>query len=72
MATNALDDTILDFYDQNDAIAGDDAGERTRLLKKLGQQLQERFLQIFGVSCICLRFNTPSSCRWLTWIHRHP
>ncbi|KAH0526519.1 hypothetical protein TsFJ059_009823 [Trichoderma semiorbis] len=48
MATNALDDTILDFYDQNDAIAGDDADERTRLLRKLGQQLQERFLQIFG------------------------
>ncbi|KAL6816078.1 P-loop containing nucleoside triphosphate hydrolase protein [Trichoderma camerunense] len=50
MATNALDDTILDFYDQNDAIAGDDADERTRLLKKLGQQLQERFLQIFGMA----------------------
>ncbi|KAL7946006.1 P-loop containing nucleoside triphosphate hydrolase protein [Trichoderma barbatum] len=48
MATNALDNTILDFYDQNDAIAGDDADERARLLRKLCQQLQEGFLQQFG------------------------
>ncbi|KAL7935361.1 P-loop containing nucleoside triphosphate hydrolase protein [Trichoderma chlorosporum] len=48
MATNALDDTILDFYDQNNAITGDDADERSRLLRKLCEQLQEKFLQQFG------------------------
>lgn len=48
MATNALDDTILDFYDHNDAIAGENADERARLLRKLCQQLQEGFLQKFG------------------------
>lgn len=61
MATNALDDTILDFYDHNDAIAGENADERARLLRKLCQQLQEGFLQKFGVSLLLLPFNTAST-----------
>ncbi|KAM0258384.1 hypothetical protein ACHAQJ_003859 [Trichoderma viride] len=37
MATNALDNTILDFYEKNDAIAGDDGDERTRLAPITGR-----------------------------------
>ncbi|KAL6873091.1 P-loop containing nucleoside triphosphate hydrolase protein [Trichoderma novae-zelandiae] len=48
MATNALDDTILDFYEHNNAIVGDDVDERIRLVRKLSQQLREGFLQQFG------------------------
>jgi hypothetical protein len=56
MATNALDDTILDFYKDNDAIAGDDGDERYRLVRKLSKQLQEGFLQQFGASFPYSRF----------------
>ncbi|PTB67011.1 P-loop containing nucleoside triphosphate hydrolase protein [Trichoderma citrinoviride] len=48
MATNALDETILDFYEHNNAIAGEDVDERVRLVRKLSQQLREAFLQQFG------------------------
>ncbi|EHK17444.1 uncharacterized protein TRIVIDRAFT_160288 [Trichoderma virens Gv29-8] len=50
MATNALDDAILEFYDHNEGIAGDDMEEKSRLLRKLSQQLQEGFLQQFGAN----------------------
>ncbi|KAH6608629.1 hypothetical protein Trco_001975 [Trichoderma cornu-damae] len=48
MATNALDETILDFYEQNHDLAGEDEDERSRLARKLSQQLREGFLQQFG------------------------
>ncbi|KAK5988275.1 ATP-dependent Clp protease ATP-binding subunit ClpC-like protein [Cladobotryum mycophilum] len=47
LATNALDNTILEFYDKNSAMAGDDDTEKSRLVKKLSQRLQEEFLQTF-------------------------
>jgi hypothetical protein len=50
MATNALDETILDFYEHNGAIAGEDVDERVRLVRQLSQQLREAFLQQFGAS----------------------
>ncbi|KAH0491273.1 hypothetical protein TgHK011_002710 [Trichoderma gracile] len=48
MATNALDETILDFYEHNNAVVGEDVDERIRLVRKLSQQLREAFLQQFG------------------------
>ncbi|KAL7786205.1 P-loop containing nucleoside triphosphate hydrolase protein [Trichoderma ceciliae] len=48
MAINALDNTILEFYEKNDALAGDNEGERSRLVRKLSGRLQEDFLQQFG------------------------
>lgn len=57
MATNALDNTILDFYEENSAIAGEDEGERSRLVRKLSGQLQEGFLQQFGASLPLLTRN---------------
>ncbi|KAL6886505.1 P-loop containing nucleoside triphosphate hydrolase protein [Trichoderma longibrachiatum] len=48
MATNALDETILDFYEHNNAIVGEDVDERIRLVRQLSQQLREAFLQQFG------------------------
>uniref|UniRef100_A0A8H7N4B2 AAA+ ATPase domain-containing protein n=1 Tax=Bionectria ochroleuca TaxID=29856 RepID=A0A8H7N4B2_BIOOC len=47
MATNALDETILDFCLKNEAIVGQDQSEQARLSKKLSRQLQEDFLQNF-------------------------
>ncbi|KAL7971787.1 P-loop containing nucleoside triphosphate hydrolase protein [Trichoderma sp. SZMC 28014] len=48
LATNALDNTILDFCEDNDAITGDDGDEKSRQVRKLSQQLRESFLQQFG------------------------
>ncbi|KAK1241437.1 hypothetical protein MKX08_001411 [Trichoderma sp. CBMAI-0020] len=48
LATNALDNTILDFCRDNDAITGDDGDEKSRQVRKLSQQLRESFLQQFG------------------------
>ncbi|KAL6904371.1 P-loop containing nucleoside triphosphate hydrolase protein [Trichoderma evansii] len=47
LATNALDNIILDFYKKNDTIAGDDGNERSRLVRELSQQLRENSLQKF-------------------------
>ncbi|UKZ66600.1 uncharacterized protein TrAtP1_007771 [Trichoderma atroviride] len=47
LATNALDNTILDFCKHNEAITGDDGNEKTRQMRKLSQQLRESFLQQF-------------------------
>lgn len=56
LATNALDNTILDFCEDNDAITGDDGDEKSRQVRKLSQQLRESFLQQFGVSPACIPF----------------
>ncbi|KAM0511188.1 hypothetical protein ACHAPE_010139 [Trichoderma viride] len=48
LATNALDNTILDFCEDNEAITGDDGDEKSRQVRKLSQQLRESFLQQFG------------------------
>ncbi|TFA98454.1 Chaperone protein ClpB [Trichoderma ghanense] len=53
MATNALDETILDFCEHNGAVVGEDVDERVRLVRKLSQQLREAFLQQFG-ACLSL------------------
>lgn len=48
LATNALDNTILDFCEENDFTVGDIGDEKSRLVRKLSQQLRESFLQQFG------------------------
>jgi hypothetical protein len=50
MATNALDNIILDFCQDNEAIHGDDVKERSHLAKKLSGKLRDGFLQHFNVS----------------------
>lgn len=60
MATNALDETILDFCLKNEAIFGQDQSEQARLSKKLSRQLQEDFLQYFDVSVSILCFEVTS------------
>ncbi|UKZ92747.1 uncharacterized protein TrAFT101_007686 [Trichoderma asperellum] len=48
LATNALDNSILDFCEENNLITGNIGDEKTRLVRKLSQQLRESFLQQFG------------------------
>ncbi|KAF7557506.1 hypothetical protein G7046_g6020 [Stylonectria norvegica] len=48
LATNALDETIFDFCDSNDAILGDDVAEKSKLVRKLSKELQHVFFQRFG------------------------
>lgn len=52
LATNALDDTILDFCEKHDGIFNEDKIHKSTLVRQLTRQLQEVFLQKFDVSIL--------------------
>ncbi|KAK7429007.1 hypothetical protein QQZ08_004414 [Neonectria magnoliae] len=48
LATNALDDEILDFCEQNEALFGENDEEKLQLTKKLSRELLDAFLRYFS------------------------
>lgn len=54
MATNALDDMILDFCGKNEGIFSRNDTVRSPLAKQLSRQLREGFLRQFGVRDVFL------------------
>ncbi|KAL7819969.1 P-loop containing nucleoside triphosphate hydrolase protein [Trichoderma gracile] len=48
LATNALDETIMDFCEHNDTIASDNADERRQPVRDLCSQLKEKIIHKFG------------------------
>ncbi|KAK7402960.1 hypothetical protein QQX98_011270 [Neonectria punicea] len=48
LATNALNDEILDFCEENEAIFGEDDEEKLQLTKKLSRELRDALLRYFS------------------------